>query len=150
MRRRARLLPVVLALLVLAASVVARFATTNAHADVLSVLQGSVGPDFLISLKNPDGSLVGHLDVGDYEIQVNDQASNHNFHLEGPGVSMFTGISDIQTADWFVSLADGLFTYHCDQHAGLTASFAVGTATSRRSRRRRRSWRSRRHRPRSR
>jgi hypothetical protein len=129
LRKRARLLPVVLALLVLAASVVARFATTNAHADVIAVLQGSVGPDFVITLKNPDGSIVGHLDGGPYEIQVNDQATNHNYHLEGPGVSMATGIPDIQTADWMVSFTDGIYSYHCDMHAGLTASFAVGTAT---------------------
>jgi hypothetical protein len=127
-RRRARLLPVLVAVAVLAATVVARFATTNAHADVLAVLQGSVGPDFAISLKNPDGSVVGHLDGGPYEIQVNDQATNHNFHLEGPGVSMATGIPDIATADWMVTLGDGVFTYHCDQHASLTASFAVGNA----------------------
>ena len=129
MRKRARLVPVVLGLLVLAASVVARFATTNAHADVIAVLQGSVGPDFVITLKNPDGSIVGHLDGGPYEIQVNDQATNHNYHLEGPGVSMATGIPDIQTADWMVSFTDGIYSYHCDMHAGLTASFAVGTAT---------------------
>jgi hypothetical protein len=128
MRTRARFLPVLLAVAVLAATLVARLATTNARADVLAVLQGSVGPDFVISLKNPDGSVVGHLDAGPYEIQVNDQASNHNFHLEGPGVSMATGISDIQTADWMVSLGDGAYAYHCDQHAGLTAAFAVGIA----------------------
>jgi hypothetical protein len=34
---------VLVAVAVLAATVVARFATTNAHADVLVVLQGSVG-----------------------------------------------------------------------------------------------------------
>jgi hypothetical protein len=128
-RKRARLFPVVLALLVLAASVVARFATTNAHADVIAVLQGSVGPDFVISLKNPDGSLVGHLDGGPYEIQVNDQATNHNFHLEGPGVSMATDIGGTGAADWMVTLGDGLFTYHCDQHLGLLGNFAVGAAT---------------------
>lgn len=116
------------AVAVLAATFVARFATTNAHADVLAVLQGSVGPDFLISLKNPDGSIVSHLDAGPYEIQVNDQASNHNYHLEGPGVSMATGIPDVQTADWMVSLGDGLYTYHCDQHLSLSANFAVGSA----------------------
>jgi hypothetical protein len=120
---------VLVAVAVLAATVVARFATTNAHADVLAVLQGSVGPDFVISLKNPDGSLVGHLDAGPYEIQVNDQATNHNYHLEGPGVSMATGVPDVQTADWTVTLGDGLYTYHCDQHLGLAASFAAGTAT---------------------
>jgi hypothetical protein len=128
-RSRARLLPVLAAVAVLAATVLARFATTNAHADVLAVLQGNVGPDFSISLKNPDGSLVSHLDAGPYEIQVADQAMNHNYHLEGPGVSMATGIPDVQTADWMVTLGDGLYTYHCDQHLNLTANFAVGTAS---------------------
>jgi hypothetical protein len=128
-RRRVRFLPVLAAVAVLAASLAARFATTNAHADVLAVLQASVGPDFVISLKNPDGSLVGHLDAGSYEIQVADQATNHNYHLEGPGVSMATGVPDVQTADWAVTLGDGLYTYHCDQHLSLSANFAVGTAT---------------------
>ena len=129
MLSRARLLPVLGALAILAATVVARFATTNAHADVLAVLQGNVGPDFSISLKNPDGSLVSHLDPGPYEIQVADQATNHNYHLEGPGVSMATGIPDVQAADWMVTLGDGVYTYHCDQHLNLTANFAVGTAS---------------------
>jgi hypothetical protein len=123
------LLPVLAAVAILAATVVARFATTNAHADVLAVLQGNVGPDFSISLKNPDGSVVSHLDAGPYEIQVNDQATNHNYHLEGPGVSMATGIPDVQAADWMVTLGDGLYAYHCDQHLSLTANFAVGTAS---------------------
>jgi hypothetical protein len=73
--RRVRFFPVLVAVAVLAAAVVARFATTNAHADVLAVLQANVGPDFSISLKNPDGSVVGHLDAGAYEIQVSDQAT---------------------------------------------------------------------------
>src|SRR4029079_13035680 len=128
-RRRARLLPVLAAVAILAASVVARFATTNAHADVLAVLQGTVGPDFAISLKNPDGSVVSHLDAGPYEIQVADQATNHNYHLEGPGVSMATGIPDVQSADWMVTLGDGVYTYHCDQHLSLSANFAVGSAS---------------------
>ena len=117
------------AVAVLAATVVARFATTNAHADVVAVLQGNVGPDFSISLKNPDGSIVGHLDPGEYEIQVNDQATNHNFHLEGGGVSMATDIDGLGPADWMVTLGDGVYTYHCDRHLGLTANFAVGSAT---------------------
>jgi hypothetical protein len=127
--RRVRFLPVLVAVAVPAATLVARFATTNAHADVLAVLQASVGPDFAISLKNPDGSVVGHLDARAYEIQVNDQATNHNYHLEGPGVSMATGLPDVQTADWMVTLGDGLYTYHCDQHLSLSANFAVGTAS---------------------
>ena len=59
---------------------------------------------------------------------MNDNASNHNFHLEGPGVNMATGIVDIQVADWTVDLGDGYYTYHCDMHPSLSATFAVGTA----------------------
>ena len=42
---------------------------------------------------------------------------------------MATGVPDIQSADWMVTLGDGLYTYHCDQHLSLSANFAVGTAT---------------------
>ena len=43
-------------------------------------LQGSVGPGFEISLEGTNG-----LTAGDYTLVVNDQSSNHNFHLTGPG-----------------------------------------------------------------
>ena len=62
---------------------------------------------------------------------MNDNASNHNFHLEGLGVNMATGIVDIQVADWTVDLGDGYYTYHCDMHPSLSATFAVGTRAAR-------------------
>ena len=59
---------------------------------------------------------------------MNDSATNHNFHLEGAGVNMATGITDIQEVDWTVDFGDGYYTYHCDMHPSLTASFAAGNA----------------------
>jgi hypothetical protein len=119
---------VVLTFAVLAASVVSRFATTNSHADFIANLTASVGPGFEIQLKTGDGTLVSQVAAGTYGIHVNDNASNHNFHLEGTGVNMATGIADIQVVDWTVDFGDGYYTYHCDMHPSLTATFAVGNA----------------------
>ena len=69
---------------ILAASVASRFTATS-HADFLGNLNGNVGPGFSISLTTADGTPVTSLGAGTYAIHVNDQASNHNFHLEGLG-----------------------------------------------------------------
>ena len=119
---------VLLTFAVLAASVVSRFATTNSHADFLGNLTASVGPGFEIQLKTDQGALVSQVAAGTYGIHVNDNASNHNFHLEGTGVNMATGVPDIQVVDWTVDFADGYYTYHCDMHPSLSATFAVGNA----------------------
>ena len=119
---------VVVALAILAASVVSRFTTSNSHADFIGNLGASVGPGFEILLKTGDGTVVSSVAAGTYGIHVNDNASNHNFHLEGAGVNMATGIADIQVADWTVDFGDGYYTYHCDMHPSLTATFAAGNA----------------------
>jgi plastocyanin len=119
---------VLVTFVILAASLVSRFTTSNSHADFLGNLSASVGPGFEIQLKTADGVVVSQVAAGTYGIHVNDNASNHNFHLEGTGVNMATGIVDIQVADWTVDLSDGYYTYHCDMHPSLSATFAVGTA----------------------
>jgi plastocyanin len=119
---------VVVALAVLAASVVSRFTTTNSHAEFIGNLSASVGPGFEIQLKTADGTVVSSIAAGTYGIHVNDSADNHNFHLEGTGVSMATGVENIEVADWTVDFTDGYYTYHCDRHPSLTATFAVGNA----------------------
>src|SRR5262245_32341734 len=43
-------------------------------------LNATVGPGFTISLRDASGANVTHLPVGTYEIAVNDQAIEHNFH----------------------------------------------------------------------
>jgi hypothetical protein len=123
--KRSRII-VLVTVAILAASVVSRFTTANSHADFLGNLQASVGPGFEIQLKTPEGALVSQLGAGSYAIHVNDSATNHNFHLEGPSVNMATGIADIQEVDWMVDFGDAYYTYHCDMHPGLTGSFAAG------------------------
>jgi hypothetical protein len=119
---------VVVALAILAASVVSRFATSNSHAEFIGNLSASVGPGFEIQLKTADGTVVTSVAAGTYGIHVNDSADNHNFHLEGTGVSMATGVESIEEADWTVDFVDGYYTYHCDRHPSLTATFAAGNA----------------------
>ncbi len=92
-------------------------------------LNATVGPGFTISLSNPDGSRVTHLDAGTYAIAVNDRGIEHNFHLLGPGVDMFTGVEEIETVTWTVNLVDGIYTFQCDPHSTMMrGQFAVGTA----------------------
>jgi hypothetical protein len=119
-------LVVVVALAVLAASVVSRFGTSNSHAEFLGNLGASVGPGFEIQLKLADGTVVSSLAAGTYAIHVNDSATEHNFHIEGQGVSQATGVESVEEADWTLDFVDGYYTYHCDRHQSLSATFAVG------------------------
>ncbi len=91
-------------------------------------LTGVVGPGFNISLKNPDGSSVSHLDPGTYDIAVTDNAPiDHNFHLRGPGVDMSTPLEGTATVTWTVTFTDGTYTFLCDAHqAQMKGSFTVG------------------------
>jgi plastocyanin len=92
-------------------------------------LNATVGPGFTISLSNPDGSRVTHLDTGTYEITVDDKGIEHNFHLQGPGVDMFTGVEEVGVVKWTVNFVDGVYRFQCDPHAStMTGQFAVGTA----------------------
>ena len=119
---------VVVALAILAASVVSRFTTSNSHAEFIGNLGASVGPGFEILLKTGDGTVVSSVAAGTYGIHVNDSATNHNFHLEGAGVDMATAIETISEVDWTVDFGDGYYTYRCDMHSSLSATFAAGNA----------------------
>jgi hypothetical protein len=92
-------------------------------------LTGVVGPGFNISLKNPDGTIVSHLDPGTYDISVTDNAPvEHNFHLQGPGVDMMTPLEGpTTTVTWTVAFTDGTYTFICDAHpTTMKGSFTVG------------------------
>jgi hypothetical protein len=90
-------------------------------------LTAVVGPGFNISLKNPDGTNVTHLDPGTYDISVSDRAIEHNFHLLGPGVNMSTEVETESTTTWTVTFTDGTYNYRCDPHAAtMNGSFTVG------------------------
>lgn len=90
-------------------------------------LTGVVGPGFNISLRNPDGSNVRHLDPGSYDIAVSDLAIEHNFHLIGPGVDLATDVETQGTTTWTVTFTDGTYNFRCDPHAAsMRGSFTVG------------------------
>ena len=85
-------------------------------------LVASVADPLSISLKQA-GTKVTKLKAGTYTITVLDKASDHNFHLTGPGVNKNTSVSGKGTTTWKVTLKKGTYTYVCDPHA----SFMKGT-----------------------
>jgi hypothetical protein len=90
-------------------------------------LTGVVGPGFNISLKNPDGTSVSHLDAGTYDIAVTDNAIEHNFHLRGPGVDMATDLEGTGSFTWTITVVDGAYTFVCDAHpVQMKGRFTVG------------------------
>lgn len=92
-------------------------------------LSGSVGPGFGISLVDANGTRVTHLDPGPVTLTVDDKADEHDFHLQGPGVDVSTGIPDIGAKTFSLSLVDGTYTFICDAHpANMKGSFTVGAA----------------------
>jgi plastocyanin len=92
-----------------------------------SKLHAKVGPGFTISLTNDSGARVTKLDPGTYEVEVEDESEEHNFHLTGPGVDRSTGISETGKELWTVTFRDGVYTYVCDPHSGrMQGSFIVG------------------------
>ncbi len=91
-------------------------------------LLGTVGPDFDITLAQPDGTLVTQIDPGTYDISVRDLSAEHNFHLTGPGVDQLTQVETTGTVTWTVTLKDGRYTIFCDPHStSLRRTFTVGT-----------------------
>ena len=91
-------------------------------------LLGTVGPGFDITLAQPDGTLVTQIDPGTYDISVRDLATEHNFHITGPGVNQFTQVETTDTVTWTVALQDGRYTIFCDPHStSMRRTITVGT-----------------------
>jgi plastocyanin len=86
--------------------------TTTATAGAASgTLSGSVGPGFDISM---DATAVA---AGSYTLNVDDQATSHNFHLRGPGgVDVKTDISGTGKKTFMVTLQKGTYEFVCDAH----------------------------------
>jgi hypothetical protein len=95
------------------------------------VLTGTVGeeakPDaFVITLTDGSGAEVTSLPAGQYDIEVDDLSSIHNFHLTGPGVDEKTTVPGTGTVTWTVSLEPGEYTFVCDPHAqNMVGTFTV-------------------------
>jgi plastocyanin len=93
-----------------------------------SKLHAKVGPGFAISLTNDSGARVTRLDPGTYEIEVEDESEEHNFHLFGPGVDRLTSVGGMGKESWTVTVTDGTYRYQCDPHSvQMRGSFTVGT-----------------------
>jgi plastocyanin len=122
-----------LAVLVSALLVVASLAAAGGDATLeqSSKLHARVGPGFTISLTNDAGTRVTKLDPGTYEIEVEDESEEHNFHLSGPGVNRATEIGETGKVTWTVTFTDGTYRYVCDPHSGtMNGSFTVGNVTT--------------------
>ena len=108
--------------------VVAVFAvpTRTTAATRASVLRGTVGPGFTITLKTAQGTLVKKLKAGTYTVQIRDLSPIHDFHLLGPGVNKKTSVVNTGSVTWTVRLTRGLYRYHCDPHRTIMhGSFTV-------------------------
>jgi plastocyanin len=120
MRRSFVVAFVVLTALALAAVAAARLGQTK--------LVGTTGPGFSITLRDAQGQNVTRLDPGEFEIEVDDLSTEHNFHLRGPGgVDVATTIEGLGKQTFTVALVNGRYTFQCDPHApSMSGSFDVG------------------------
>jgi plastocyanin len=90
-------------------------------------LYARVGPGTTITLKRANGTLVKHLSPGKRTLVVRDRASNHNFHLKGPGVDRRTRVAFTGRRTWSLHFSPGTYTYLCDVHPStMRRTFTVG------------------------
>jgi hypothetical protein len=85
-------------------------------------------PDaFEISLVDEDGAPVTELPAGEYNIEVNDPTSVHNFHLSGGdgAVDEKTGSTEKIETVWVVTFVPGEYRFLCDPHPSMNGNFTV-------------------------
>jgi plastocyanin len=92
-----------------------------------TVVKGSVGPGFTISLTK-GGKKVTSLRAGvRYRFEVTDRSSIHDFHLSGPGVNkVITGVGFTGKKSLVATLRRGTYRFVCDPHSSsMRGSFRV-------------------------
>jgi len=100
--------------------------TSQTGGDTGTVLKGSVGPGFEISLSSADGQSVETLAPGSYTLEVDDQSDIHNFHLSGDGVDVSTDVGSTGTESFDITVTSGTYTFVCDPHSStMNGSFEV-------------------------
>ena len=100
--------------------------TSETGGDTGTVLKGSVGPGFEISLSTADGQSVETLAPGSYTLEVDDQSDIHNFHLSGDGVDVSTDVGSTGTESFDITVTSGTYTFVCDPHSStMNGSFEV-------------------------
>jgi hypothetical protein len=89
-------------------------------------LNGTVGPEFTISLKK-SGKRVTTLRRGRFSFVIADRSTVHNFRLEGPGLHRdLTGVARVGTTRTTLRLRPGLYTFFCVPHPlDLRGTFRV-------------------------
>jgi plastocyanin len=99
-------------------------AATAPAAPAPKTVQGTVGPDFTISLAL-SGRKVTKLKAGvRYRFLIRDRSSIHDFHLIGPGLNrVLTTVDFTGTKSFVLKLKKGSYRFLCDPHA----SFMHGT-----------------------
>jgi plastocyanin len=112
--------------LVLIAALAAALAAPAALAhQSATTLNGTVGPGFTITLTK-GGKKVSKLKAGAYVIKIADKATDHNFHLTGPGVNKSTSVGAKTNVSWTVKLKKGTYKFVCDPHSSfMKGSFTV-------------------------
>jgi plastocyanin len=91
-------------------------------------LLGKVGPGFSISLTDASGNRVTQLDPGPYELEIDDQGLEHNFHFSGPGVDVTTEVEEVAKKTFQLTLQNGTYTFVCDPHRNqMRGSLTAGT-----------------------
>ena len=122
--QRARFIPVLLGMVVLAATVALKLGVGSSHAAVSPTMHAFVHEDNSIGITFDDGTGVGSqartpptIPPGTYTIRVVDDATEHNFHLSGPGVDMATATGATSSPTWTVTLQPGsTYRFQCDTH----------------------------------
>jgi hypothetical protein len=109
------------ALAVVVASVAAAVVlAVTAGAASTPKLVGTVGKNgaYKITLKDSHGKLVKTLKAGTYTIVIHDDASIHNYELDGPhGKSWtFTGVGFVGTKTKTIKLVAGKYKAYCAPH----------------------------------
>jgi hypothetical protein len=81
-------------------------------------ITGIVGPGFSIRFVDDAGNRLTQIPPGTYTVVIKDMASEHNFHLTGPGgFDMSTDVDAVGTFTWTVNFQVGTYHYQCDPHA---------------------------------
>ncbi len=104
----------------LAVAAIAALSVVAVAVAATPTFKGTVGPGYTISMaKKPTKA-------GKIKLVVTDKASNHNFHLVGPGVNVSTSVGAKGTKTFTVTLKKGKYVFICDPHASsMRGSFTI-------------------------